>query len=55
MDCGSACLRMVLSHYGSYLSPSEAKENSYILKTGVNLFGIKEAATKFGLDTLASK
>lgn len=55
MDCGPACLRMVLSHYGSYLSPSEAKENSYILKTGVNLFGIKEAAAKFGLDTFASK
>lgn len=55
MDCGSACLRMILSYYGSYLSPSEAKESSYILKTGVNLFGIKEAATKFGLDSFASK
>lgn len=55
MDCGSACLRMILSHYNSYLSPSEAKESSYILKTGVNLFGIKEAAAKFGLDSFASK
>jgi ATP-binding cassette subfamily B protein len=46
---------MVLSHYSSYLSPSDAKESSYVLKTGITLFGIKEAATKFGLDTFASK
>ena len=55
IDCGLACLRMILSHYGSYLSPAEAKENSYILKTGVSFYGIKEAAAKFGLNSLASK
>ena len=55
IDCGPACLRMIMSHYGAYLSPTEAKENAYILKTGVNLFGIKEAATKFGLNAFAAK
>ena len=55
MDCGSACLRMVLSHYGTYLSPSEAKESAYIIKTGVNIFGLREAAAKFGLDTAVSE
>jgi len=55
MDCGPACLRMILSHYGSYLSPSEAKESSFILKNGVNLLGLKEAANKFGLTATATK
>ena len=55
MDCGPACLRMVLSHYGAYVSTNEAKENSHILKTGINLFGIREAAATFGLDAAASK
>jgi len=55
MDCGAACLRMILSHFGSYISPAKAKDSSYVLKTGVNLFGLKEAAANFGLDSFASK
>jgi len=27
----------------TYVSTNEAKENSHILKTGINLFGIREA------------
>ena len=55
IDCGPACLRMILSYYGSYISPAEAKDSSYVLKTGVNFFGLKEAASNFGLDSFASK
>lgn len=55
MDCGPACLRMILSCFGSFLSPSDVKESAYALKTGVSLYGLKEAALKFGLDAIAVK
>jgi ATP-binding cassette subfamily B protein len=51
MDCGPACLRMIASYYGSFPSAAEVKENSFILKNGVSLMGLSEAAQYFGFES----
>lgn len=52
-DCGPACLRMVMKHYGKDVSMQSTRILSQIGKTGVNLFGISEAAELLGFRTSA--
>lgn len=49
MDCGPACLRMVVKHYGQHMSIQSLREKAQIGKDGVNLLGISEAAETIGL------
>lgn len=51
MDCGPACLSMISSYYGKKINFQLLKENSYITKEGVSLYGIKAAAESIGFDT----
>ena len=48
MDCGPSCLRMIAKHYGKNFSVRQLRENSFILRTGVNLLGLSEAAESIG-------
>jgi len=52
MDCGPSCLRMVAKHYGRSFSVQQLREKSYIVRTGVNLLGLSEAAESIGLRSL---
>jgi ATP-binding cassette subfamily B protein len=54
MDCGPACLSMIVKHYGKDIDLQFVREISYITKEGVNLLGISEAAKTLGFDTFAS-
>ncbi|MDR0700368.1 MAG: peptidase domain-containing ABC transporter [Tannerella sp.] len=49
MDCGPSCLRMIAKYYGKTFSVQQLREKSYILRTGVNLLGLSEAAESIGL------
>jgi len=49
MDCGPSCLRMIAKHYGRSFSVQQLREKSHILRTGVNLLGLSEAAESIGL------
>ncbi|MDR0836111.1 MAG: peptidase domain-containing ABC transporter, partial [Tannerella sp.] len=48
MDCGPSCLRMIAKHYGKTFSVQQLREKSHILRTGVNLLGLSEAAESIG-------
>jgi len=52
MDCGPSCLRMIAKYYGRSFSIQQLREKSYILRTGVNLLGLSEAAESIGLRSL---
>lgn len=49
MDCGPSCLRMIAKHYGKSFSVQQLREKSHILRTGVNLLGLSEAAESIGM------
>ena len=51
MDCGPSCLRMIAKYYGKNFSVQQLREKSHILRTGVNLFGLSEAAESIGFRT----
>ncbi len=55
MDCGPACLKMVTDHYGRAVSLQNLREKCHILREGVSLAGISEAAESLGLRSLAVK
>ena len=52
MDCGPSCLRMVAKYYGRSFSIQQLREKSYILRNGVNMLGLSEAAESIGLRSL---
>jgi len=53
MDCGPSCLRMIAKHYGRSFSVQQLREKSYIMRTGVNLMGLSEAAESIGFRSTA--
>jgi ATP-binding cassette subfamily B protein len=55
MDCGPACLTMIVGFYGKNYSLQFLRENSYLTKEGVSLLGISRAAQKIGLETFSAK
>ena len=52
IDCGPACLRMVLKHYGKNYSLQGLRQNSFISRAGVSLLGLSEAAESIGFRTI---
>jgi ATP-binding cassette, subfamily B, bacterial len=55
MDCGPTCLRMVAHSYGKKYSLEYLRDNCFLTREGVSLFGISEAAEKIGLRTISVK
>lgn len=55
MDCGPTCLRMVAKHHGKSFSIQKLRDNSYLSREGVSLFGISKAAESIGFRTIAVK
>ena len=55
MDCGPACLSMIANSYGKNFPLKYFRDNSYITREGVSLYGIKEAASKIGLNGFSAK
>lgn len=51
MDCGPSCLRMIAKYHGKNFSVQQLCEKSHILRTGVNLLGLSEAAESIGFRT----
>lgn len=54
-DCGAACLAMIASHFGSYLSITKIREIAGTDTQGTSLKGMLEAAKKLCLDAKAVK
>lgn len=52
MDCGSACLSMIVEHYGIIINQDELRKNFETGKSGVLLLGISKAAEKIGIRTV---
>ena len=53
MDCGPACLRMVLSYYGKTLSSQAIHDTLQPDRDGVSLYDIQQSAESFGLQASA--
>jgi ATP-binding cassette, subfamily B, bacterial len=55
MDCGPACLKMIIDTHGASISLQKLREYCHITREGVSLAGISDAAERVGLRTLAVK
>ncbi|MDN4753079.1 peptidase domain-containing ABC transporter [Porphyromonadaceae bacterium W3.11] len=55
MDCGPACLAMVVNHYGRHLDLEQICEDCALGKEGVSLLGVSKAAEKRGLHSLGGR
>ena len=55
MDCGPACLKIILKHFGKYYSLQILRDLCGITKEGVSLLDLSYGAEKTGLHTLAIK
>lgn len=55
MDCGPACLKMIVRHYGKQVDLDAVRQKTQIGKEGVSLLGISEAADELGFRTRAIK
>ena len=55
MDCGAACLKMILKYYGKYVSIETLRQLTETTREGASLSRISEAANKLGLKTLGLK
>jgi ABC-type bacteriocin/lantibiotic exporters, contain an N-terminal double-glycine peptidase domain len=53
MDCGPTCLRMIAKYYGKNFSIQSLRENSYLSREGVSLFGISKAEKGVDIMTVA--
>ena len=50
-DCGVACLKMILQHFGSDASFERLRELSGTTMTGTTMLGLVQAGQHLGLDT----
>lgn len=55
MDCGPACLKMIVEFYGRNIPIQRLREKCEIGKAGVNLLGIANAAELLGFQTKSLK
>lgn len=53
VECGAACLAMILSYYGRQISISEVRERCGIGRDGLSALGLVKAANAYGLRTRA--
>lgn len=51
MDCGPACLSMVVKFYGRSYSLGKLRDAAFITRLGVSLLGISDAAESIGMRT----
>lgn len=51
MDCGPACLKMIVRHYGGDYSLEYLRSKCYMTRDGVSMLGISEAAESIGMRT----
>lgn len=49
MECGAACLTMILAYYGKWITLEEAREDCGVSRDGQNAFSIIQAGRKYGL------
>ena len=54
-DCGPACIKMVAQYFGRSYNIDYLREKSHIIKTGVSMLGISEAAEAIGFKTIGVK
>ena len=55
MDCGVACLSMILKYYGSYYSLATLRDLAKTNKSGTTALGLVTAANKLNLKSVAIK
>lgn len=55
MDCGPACLQMILKYYGRYFPLAWLRSVAHLSREGVSLKGISKAADRAGLRSMAVK
>ena len=53
VECGAACLAMVLAHHGHHVPLSEVRETCAVSRDGVNALAILRAAENYGLNAKA--
>jgi ATP-binding cassette subfamily B protein len=54
-DCGPACLKMVAQYFGRNYNIEYLRDKSHIIKTGVSMLGISEAAEAIGFKSIGVK
>jgi ATP-binding cassette subfamily B protein len=54
-DCGPACIKMIAQYFGRSYNIDYLREKSHIIKTGVSMLGISEAAEAIGFKTIGVK
>lgn len=52
-DCGAACLSMILETYGKKLPLAQVREAIKVDQYGANIYGIWDAAEKYGMEVKA--
>lgn len=55
MDCGPCCLKIITSYYGKEYSIDILRRNTFIVKDGVSLKGISQAAEIIGFKTIGGR
>lgn len=55
MDCGPACLQMILNYHGSSIPLQKIRSHAFLNKTGVSLLSLSNAAKDFGFESMAAQ
>lgn len=55
MDCGHACLYMIVKHYGREILPLYLKEQTFRTRNGVSLSSISKVAEQIEFRTNAGR
>lgn len=55
MDCGAACLQIIVKYYGSFFLQEKMRSLCHITRNGVSLLGVSDAAEAIGFRSLGVK
>lgn len=55
MDCGPACLAMIMSYYGNIPDIQQIRDATYLGRNGISLRSIAKAAENFGFSTIGGR